>query len=111
LLKPSVAPGGARGFAGRNPAAARLVSARQSSDSWQHAGRSSYPAVIACSSARHTRLRARTAVTAPIIGPHTLEQLDDVVRATEIVRGEDVLKRLDEIFPCPGGATPGAHAW
>ena len=51
------------------------------------------------------------AVTAPIIGPRTLEQLENTVRATEIVLAEDVLKRLDEIFPGPGGAAPEAYAW
>jgi aryl-alcohol dehydrogenase-like predicted oxidoreductase len=44
-------------------------------------------------------------------GPRTLEQLHDAVRATEIVRGEEVLKRLDEILPGPGGAAPEAYAW
>jgi aryl-alcohol dehydrogenase-like predicted oxidoreductase len=51
------------------------------------------------------------AVTAPIIGPRTLEQLEAAVRATEIVLGADVLKRLDDIFPGPGGAAPEAYAW
>jgi aryl-alcohol dehydrogenase-like predicted oxidoreductase len=51
------------------------------------------------------------AVTAPIIGPRTLEQLEAAVRATEVVLGADVLKRLDDIFPGPGGAAPEAYAW
>jgi aryl-alcohol dehydrogenase-like predicted oxidoreductase len=50
-------------------------------------------------------------VTAPIIGPRTLEQLESAVRATEIALGADVLKRLDEIFPGPGGEAPEAYAW
>ena len=50
-------------------------------------------------------------VTAPIIGPRTLEQLESAIRATEIVLGEDVLKKLDEIFPGPGGEAPNAYAW
>jgi aryl-alcohol dehydrogenase-like predicted oxidoreductase len=50
-------------------------------------------------------------VTAPIIGPRTVGQLEDAVRATEIVLGADVLKRLDEIFPGPGGEAPWAYAW
>jgi hypothetical protein len=33
------------------------------------------------------------------------------VRATEISLSVDVLKRLDEIFPGPGGAAPEAYAW
>jgi aryl-alcohol dehydrogenase-like predicted oxidoreductase len=38
-------------------------------------------------------------VTAPIIGPRTLEQLDGSLRALEIKLSEDTLKKLDEIFP------------
>jgi aryl-alcohol dehydrogenase-like predicted oxidoreductase len=51
------------------------------------------------------------AVTAPIIGPRTVEQLERAVRATEVVLDADVLKRLDEIFPGPGGEAPWAYAW
>jgi len=51
------------------------------------------------------------AVTAPIIGPRTVEQLESAVRATELVLGDDVLKRLDAIFPGPGGEAPEAYAW
>ena len=50
-------------------------------------------------------------VTAPIIGPRTIEQLESAVRATEITLDEDVLKKLDEIFPGPGGEAPMAYAW
>jgi aryl-alcohol dehydrogenase-like predicted oxidoreductase len=51
------------------------------------------------------------AVTAPIIGPRTIEQLESAVRATQIVLDPDILARLDEIFPGPGGEAPGAYAW
>jgi aryl-alcohol dehydrogenase-like predicted oxidoreductase len=51
------------------------------------------------------------AVTAPIIGPRTLEQLDGSLRALEIKFTEEQLKRLDEIFPGPGGPAPEAYAW
>ncbi len=50
-------------------------------------------------------------VTAPIIGPRTMEQLESAIRATEIKLEEDVLQRLDEIFPGPGGEAPMAYAW
>lgn len=50
-------------------------------------------------------------VTAPIIGPRTMEQLESAVRATEIVLEEDVLAKLDEIFPGPGGEAPEAYSW
>jgi aryl-alcohol dehydrogenase-like predicted oxidoreductase len=50
-------------------------------------------------------------VTAPIIGPRTVEQLESTLRATEIALDEETLKRLDEIFPGPGGEAPQAYAW
>ncbi|MFN2204254.1 MAG: aldo/keto reductase [Caldilineaceae bacterium] len=50
-------------------------------------------------------------VSAPIIGPRTMEQLESAVRATEITLDEDALKALDEIFPGPGGEAPKAYAW
>ena len=51
------------------------------------------------------------AVTAPIIGPRTMEQLDDALRAPTITLPDEVLRRLDEIFPGPGGEAPMAYAW
>ena len=56
-------------------------------------------------------LLAQQDVTAPIIGPRTLEQLDGALRAPDIELAEDTLKTLDEIFPGPGGAAPEAYAW
>lgn len=56
-------------------------------------------------------LLTRPAVTAPIIGPRTMEQLDGSLRALEISFDEEGLKRLDEIFPGPGGTAPEAYAW
>ncbi len=50
-------------------------------------------------------------VTAPIIGPRTIEQLESAVHATEIKLDEETLKQLDEIFPGPGGEAPMAYAW
>jgi len=50
------------------------------------------------------------AVTAPIIGPRTIDQLESAVRATEIILDDATLARLDEIFPGPGEA-PQAYAW
>lgn len=50
-------------------------------------------------------------VTAPIIGPRTIEQLEGAIRATELVLDAEVLKKLDEIFPGPGGEAPKAYAW
>ena len=56
-------------------------------------------------------LLANPAVTAPIIGPRTLEQLETALHAVEIELPADVLAKLDEIFPGPGGASPEAYAW
>jgi aryl-alcohol dehydrogenase-like predicted oxidoreductase len=54
---------------------------------------------------------ANPAVTSPIIGPRTLEQLDGSMRSLEITLSPDALKRLDEIWPGPGGEAPEAYAW
>jgi NDP-hexose C3-ketoreductase / dTDP-4-oxo-2-deoxy-alpha-D-pentos-2-ene 2,3-reductase len=56
-------------------------------------------------------LLARPEVTAPIVGPRTVEQLDSSLRALEIALGEDGRKMLDEISPGPGGPAPEAYAW
>jgi aryl-alcohol dehydrogenase-like predicted oxidoreductase len=50
-------------------------------------------------------------VTAPIIGPRTLEQLDGAVRAADLQLSSDSLARLDEIWPGPRGEAPNAYAW
>ncbi len=50
-------------------------------------------------------------VTAPIIGPRTMEQLTGSLRALEIKLSDDILKRLDTIWPGPGGQAPEAYAW
>jgi len=51
------------------------------------------------------------AVTAPIIGPRTMEQLTGCQRTLEIELSDEVLARLDEIWPGPGGPAPEAYAW
>ena len=50
-------------------------------------------------------------VTAPVIGPRTLAQLQSSLAALEIQLSDETLKRLDEIFPGPGGPAPEAYAW
>ena len=52
-----------------------------------------------------------TAVTAPIIGPRTMAQLDDALPTVELKLAPDTLQRLDAIWPGPGGAAPEAYAW
>jgi aryl-alcohol dehydrogenase-like predicted oxidoreductase len=51
------------------------------------------------------------AVTAPIIGPRTVEQLTGSLRALEVSLSDETLRRLDEIWPGPGGEAPKAYAW
>lgn len=50
-------------------------------------------------------------VTAPIIGPRTLEQLTGTLRALKIKFTKAEMKKLDEIWPGPGGEAPEAYAW
>ena len=50
-------------------------------------------------------------VTAPIIGPRTMGQLTGPMHALELKLDEAALKKLDEIWPGPGGETPEAFAW
>jgi len=50
-------------------------------------------------------------VTAPIIGPRTMDQLQNSLRALEIKFSPEALERLDQIFPGPGGQAPEAYAW
>jgi aryl-alcohol dehydrogenase-like predicted oxidoreductase len=50
-------------------------------------------------------------VTAPIIGPRTMEQLVASPRAVELTLEQPTLERLDRIWPGPGGEAPEAYAW
>jgi aryl-alcohol dehydrogenase-like predicted oxidoreductase len=49
-------------------------------------------------------------VTGPIIGPRTVDQLEQSVRAVELSLDPDVLERLDDIFPGYRPA-PEHYAW
>jgi len=51
------------------------------------------------------------AVTAPIIGPRTVEQFTGALAALDIELDQSTLDALDKIFPGPGGAAPEAYAW
>jgi aryl-alcohol dehydrogenase-like predicted oxidoreductase len=64
------------------------------------------PADVALAWLLHQR-----AVTAPIIGPRTEEQLLGSMRALHIRLSDDVLEALDLIFPGTGGPAPEAYAW
>jgi aryl-alcohol dehydrogenase-like predicted oxidoreductase len=50
-------------------------------------------------------------VTAPIIGPRTMEQLHGNLHSLEIVLTEDATQKLNQIWPGPGGEAPEAYAW
>jgi aryl-alcohol dehydrogenase-like predicted oxidoreductase len=55
-------------------------------------------------------LLSRPVVTAPIIGPRTVEQLDGALRALDIDLDDKTLTRLDELFPGHRTA-PEDYAW
>jgi aryl-alcohol dehydrogenase-like predicted oxidoreductase len=50
-------------------------------------------------------------VTAPIIGPRTLKQLEESTRSLEIVLSDEMMVRLNDLWPGPGGEAPEAYAW
>lgn len=56
-------------------------------------------------------LLQQPAVTSPIIGPRTVEQLNGAMRVMHLTLSTDTLKRLDDLFPGPGGPAPEAYAW
>jgi aryl-alcohol dehydrogenase-like predicted oxidoreductase len=51
------------------------------------------------------------AVTAPIVGPRTKEQLTGTLRALDVSLSDEANQQLDEIWPGPGGEAPQAYAW
>jgi len=51
------------------------------------------------------------AVTAPIVGPRTMEQLTTSARIVDIKFTPAQLAALDKIWPGPGGTAPEAYAW
>jgi aryl-alcohol dehydrogenase-like predicted oxidoreductase len=64
------------------------------------------PAIVALAWLLH-----QPVVTAPIIGPRTIEQLDESLIAMDLKLDEETLKKLDEIWPGTGGPAPEAYAW
>jgi aryl-alcohol dehydrogenase-like predicted oxidoreductase len=56
-------------------------------------------------------LLRQPAVTAPIVGPRTMEQFEQSLRALELTLDDKALDRLDRIWPGPGGPAPEAYAW
>jgi aryl-alcohol dehydrogenase-like predicted oxidoreductase len=55
-------------------------------------------------------LLSRPGVTGPIIGPRTMDQLDDAVAALDVDLDDKTLARLDEIWPAYKTA-PEHYAW
>lgn len=51
------------------------------------------------------------AVTAPIIGPRTMDHLTGSLRAVEIKLDAERMKQLDTIWPGPGKEAPEFYAW
>ncbi|MET7845948.1 aldo/keto reductase [Streptomyces sp. NPDC005356] len=51
------------------------------------------------------------ALTAVIAGPRTPEQLAASQQALDVQLSDDTLRKLDEIWPGPGGEAPEAYAW
>jgi aryl-alcohol dehydrogenase-like predicted oxidoreductase len=56
-------------------------------------------------------LLSNPAVTAPIIGPRTMTQLEASVKSLEIDFSDEQLVKLTNIWPGPGGEAPEAYAW
>ena len=56
-------------------------------------------------------LLANPVVTAPIVGPRTIDQLTGSLRALKIKFSKADMAKLDEIWPGPGGEAPEAFAW
>jgi aryl-alcohol dehydrogenase-like predicted oxidoreductase len=51
------------------------------------------------------------AVTAPIIGPRTMEQLEGQLGAVDVTLTDDILDRIDEIVPPGLTISMGDHGW
>jgi NDP-hexose C3-ketoreductase / dTDP-4-oxo-2-deoxy-alpha-D-pentos-2-ene 2,3-reductase len=56
-------------------------------------------------------LLSRPGVTAPIIGPSTVDQVTGTLRALTVTLDEATLSRLDNLFPPVGRGGPGPEAW
>lgn len=85
-----------------------LVRNRERIERWEalcdELGRS--PALVALAWLLH-----QPGITAPIIGPRTLEQLSSTLPVLDLELDPATLTRIDEIFPGPGGTAPEAYAW
>lgn len=64
------------------------------------------PAVVALAWLLHNPV-----VTAPIIGPRTMQQLEQSVPTVALKLSRETMQNLDEIWPGPGGTAPEAYSW
>jgi aryl-alcohol dehydrogenase-like predicted oxidoreductase len=51
------------------------------------------------------------AVTAAIIGPRTMEQLESQLTASEVTLSDDILDRIDQIVPPGVNVSPADGGW
>ena len=102
------AGGGSEGRRGADAMKGRIESKRDQLEQWEKlcAELGEEPANVALA-----WLISNPVVTAPILGPRTLDQFTNSLRAVEINLDAEVLSRLDALFPGPGGAAPEAYAW
>jgi len=56
-------------------------------------------------------LLSNPVVTSPIIGPRTVKQVEDIIDSLKIELKGSLLKKLDKIWPGPGGEAPEAYSW
>jgi NDP-hexose 2,3-enoyl reductase len=54
---------------------------------------------------------SRPGITAPVIGPRSLTQLDGALQALDLTLSDEVLTELDRLFPPIGNGGPGPEAW
>ena len=54
---------------------------------------------------------SRPGVTAPVIGPRSIQQLDGALAALDLKLTEETLAELDRLFPPIGNGGPGPEAW
>ena len=106
VLRKEAEGSAARSTTGR--AADAIGEHRPAIEAWEAwcAARGEDPADVALAWLLH-----QPVVTAPIIGPRTMAQLDGGVRALGITLDTTALTALDGIFPGPGGTAPEAYAW
>ena len=54
-------------------------------------------------------LLSRPGLTAPLVGPRTVGQLEDMIRTAEITLPQELLRRMDQLFPAPAAEAPKAY--